>query len=159
VNLVASMKQCSRCGQRKDVDSFARASRSKDGRQGWCKDCAAEHQRANREGSNRRLREWRARNPGDSSRHLRKVRWSAIEHYSGGSPACSCCGEAHPEFLVLDHVNGGGNEERRRYGRGLFGYLKRAGYPDGYRVLCANCNTAFAYYGACPHAQQVRIAS
>jgi hypothetical protein len=30
-------------------------------------------------------------------------------------------------------------------------WLKRNGYPKGFRVLCHNCNSARGLYGYCPH--------
>ena len=55
---------------------------------------------------------------------------------------CSLCGENHLEFLALDHCNGGGVRDIKRHGGqcSLWYALKRNGYPDGYRVLCHNCN-------------------
>jgi hypothetical protein len=29
--------------------------------------------------------------------------------------------------------------------------LRRDNYPDGYRVLCANCNFSRGIHGYCPH--------
>jgi hypothetical protein len=33
--------------------------------------------------------------------------------------------------------------------------LARNGFPDGYRVLCHNCNMALGQYGYCPHGNAV----
>ena len=30
-------------------------------------------------------------------------------------------------------------------------WLLRHGFPEGFRVLCHNCNQAIGVYGACPH--------
>lgn len=66
---------------------------------------------------------------------------------------CACCGEAAPEFLVLDHINGGGTEERKRLSNGneIIAQLIREGYPDTMQVLCANCNMAKERPDGCPH--------
>jgi hypothetical protein len=66
---------------------------------------------------------------------------------------CVCCGEGTPEFLCLDHLNGGGTKHRREVGGGttFYRWLIRESFPEGYRVLCYNCNAASAYYGRCPH--------
>jgi len=76
-----------------------------------------------------------------------------IEHYGG---ACTCCGEREPRFLVLDHVNDDGAEQRRRIGMGgwrFYRWLRLNEYPDDFKlqVLCANCNMAKAHFGGCPH--------
>src|SRR5205807_5288509 len=36
----------------------------------------------------------------------------AIEHYG---KVCACCGESTYEFLCIDHINGGGNRQRKQY--------------------------------------------
>ena len=33
-------------------------------------------------------------------------------------------------------------------------WLKKNNYPEGYRVLCANCNWAMRYGKVCPHEQK-----
>jgi hypothetical protein len=79
----------------------------------------------------------------------------ALTKYGGKHPACTCCGEQDNESLCIDHVRGGGNAHRRSINR-LAGYafyvwLKQNKYPDGFRVLCLNCNDAIALFGCCPH--------
>ena len=80
-----------------------------------------------------------------------KVRMKVLEHYGGIPPKCACCGETHFEFLSIDHINGNGTKERRQYGSKLAYSLIRRGYPEGYQILCHNCNQAKGYYGKCPH--------
>lgn len=90
----------------------------------------------------------------------RRTRLAALSYYSGGSPRCACCGEAAVEFLAIDHIDGGGRAHRARIGGGgnrLYRWLCRMGYPNGYRVLCHNCNQAIGLYGACPHASVARL--
>src|SRR5438094_2571359 len=40
------------------------------------------------------------------------LRAAAIEHYG---KVCACCGESTYEFLCIDHINGGGNRQRKQY--------------------------------------------
>ena len=67
---------------------------------------------------------------------------------------CACCNESRKEFLTLDHINGGGTRERKSTG-GVWGMLRRIkanGFPSNlYRILCWNCNEAYAHFGYCPH--------
>ena len=81
----------------------------------------------------------------------------ALQRYGG---ACACCGETETAFLAIDHVNGGGNKQRRQIGAGtgsggdvMYRWLRRNGYPQGdYQVLCFNCNHGrFVNGGHCPH--------
>lgn len=69
-----------------------------------------------------------------------------------GGYECACCGETTKEFLQLDHVNNDGAEHRRAIGGlTIYAWLKKANYPPGFQVLCANCNHAKGHYGECPH--------
>lgn len=81
-----------------------------------------------------------------------RLRQEVLEHYGG---KCACCGESENEFLAIDHINGGGNKQRkelkRAAGIAFYRWLRMNEYPDGYRVLCHNCNCARGYYGYCPH--------
>lgn len=51
------------------------------------------------------------------------------------------------------HVNGGGKQHRLEVGFGqvFYRWLKKNDYPEGYQVLCHNCNLAKGFYGTCPH--------
>ncbi len=68
--------------------------------------------------------------------------------------SCVCCGESHFEFLVIDHINGGGNKHRKilgRLGTAFYKWLENQNFPVEYRVLCHNCNQSLGCYGYCPH--------
>ena len=81
--------------------------------------------------------------------YRKQTRYEALQHYGG---ICRCCGEYESAFLALDHINGGGNAHRRlRKGDRLCQWLKSHGWPEGYQVLCHNCNSAKSIYGYCPH--------
>jgi hypothetical protein len=79
-----------------------------------------------------------------------------IQHYGG--PTCACCLETFDLcFLSIDHVHGGGREHRKEIGGGghkTYKWLKDHNYPDGFQVLCHNCNQAKGMRGECPHKQQ-----
>jgi|SRR5208337_5315037 len=103
------------------------------------------------------------RKSGKSAKNLRKLRRNlkieVFSHYCDGTPKCACCGEEHIEFLSLDHINNNGAEERRKMsgsgqgwgGEFLYRILRRNNYPNGYQVLCLNCNFAKGHFGVCPH--------
>lgn len=81
----------------------------------------------------------------------RQRRFAALQAYSGDTPCCSCCGETAMAFLALDHINGGGYQDRRDSG-GFWSRLKSEGYPPGFQVLCHNCNYGrYLNGGTCPH--------
>jgi len=84
--------------------------------------------------------------------YWKERRLTVLTHYSNGLLKCSCCGETTYEFLCLDHVDGGGNDHRRKLGsRYIYSWLITQGFPSGYQVLCHNCNQAKGFYGLCPH--------
>ena len=95
--------------------------------------------------------------------HNRKGRESAlrrklkiIEYYG---PICKCCGVSNHEFLVVDHINGKGNEHRRKMGikggRSFYDWLFKNNFPEGFQILCHNCNFAKDHFiQGCPHSRK-----
>lgn len=80
----------------------------------------------------------------------RRRREKVLGHYGG---TCACCGESQYEFLTLEHINGGGRKHRQAVGS-VYREIVRLGFPEGYAVLCWNCNSAKGLYGFCPHERQ-----
>lgn len=84
------------------------------------------------------------------------LKQECVNHYGG---KCSCCGEILIEFLSLDHINGNGNIHRKFLfkhnvgGSHMYRWLKKNNFPEGYRLLCMNCNWAMRYRKECPHKQ------
>lgn len=82
-------------------------------------------------------------------------RLDALIAYGGPTPTCSCpgCDESRLPFLTIDHINHGGRKHRQEVhgptGGAIFLWLKKHKYPDGYRVMCYNCNVA-RRDGQCP---------
>jgi hypothetical protein len=88
-----------------------------------------------------------------------------MEHYCGGEIHCQCpsgnCKVNDIEFMTIDHIKGDGAEHRKeiRLGKGIKGaggspmynWLKKNNYPEGFRVLCYNCNCSLGNIGYCPH--------
>lgn len=142
-------KYCPRCGQTKTRKDFAKHATTRDRRQKFCKPCQRTVQHEIKE---------RRRKQGLPSYHVterRRRRLEVLTHYSNGHPQCACCGEKHLEFLSIDHINGGGNKHRQKEGYArIYRWLRQHDYPDGYRVLCHNCNQSIGLYGYCPHANE-----
>ena len=91
----------------------------------------------------------------DKERRM-QTRLEVLEHYSGSPPKCACCGEHRSLLLTIDHVGGWGAEHRRAEGNrargnGLYQNLRKSNYPEGFQVLCYNCNCAEGIWGRCPH--------
>lgn len=87
-----------------------------------------------------------------------KCRRLVFEHYGD---KCECCGESQRLFLSVDHINGGGAQHRReifstqgqkRKSGFLYPWLVRNNFPEGFRILCFNCNCGRERNGGiCPH--------
>ena len=84
-----------------------------------------------------------------------KRRKIVISHYTDGSMKCTCCGENIYKFLTIDHINNNGSDDRSNgifSGHGLINYLIKNNFPEGFTVLCYNCNCGRATNnGKCPH--------
>jgi hypothetical protein len=82
-----------------------------------------------------------------------KIKNEVFSRYSHGATQCACCSETNIEFLSIDHIGGGGCKHRKVVGSGinLYKWLKKNNYPEGFRVLCFNCNMSYGIYGYCPH--------
>lgn len=144
-------KHCKRCDKTKTRGDFARHNTTRDGRQGACRQCHAEMLVSHR----KRRRD--AGLPSYTQIERRKIRLEVLTHYSGQAPRCGCCGEDTLEFLAVDHIEGGGARHRKTIPSGdIYRFLRRNGFPEGFRVLCHNCNQARGSYGYCPHERRGR---
>ena len=95
-----------------------------------------------------------------SSCHLKlhrrraKIKVLVFEHYGN---ECACCGEDEFIFLSIDHINNDPSADKtsgghRVGGDTLYRRLIRKGFPEGYQLLCYNCNFGKYYNGGiCPH--------
>lgn len=66
---------------------------------------------------------------------------------------CACCGEDRIETLTIDHIYGGGIQEKKEF-RGeqfLRKLLIQENLTEKYQCLCFNCNYAKGFFGVCPH--------
>lgn len=127
-----AFKQCSTCKIWLSLSDFYSTTSTLSGRKAECKQCTSVltsiRERAKRE-------------------HI-------LQHYGG---QCCCCGEARYEFLAIDHLEGGGNQHRKQIGNKIYRWLRRNNLPEGFQVLCHNCNMAKGFYGQCPHVTEVTV--
>lgn len=80
--------------------------------------------------------------------------------------SCACCGESRKSMLCLDHINNDGAKHRREMtskwngawanknisGTSVYADVVKRGFPAGFQILCANCNTSKARNGGvCEH--------
>ena len=129
------LRRCPRCTRDlpADEEHFYKALQ---GLGSWCRDCSNEV----------------------TKDRQRRLRLRVLKHYGGEDPACACCKEKRLEFLSIDHIEGGGNEQRRRdnvrSGASFNYWLVRNHFPTGFRLRCHNCNMARGFYGVCPHEKE-----
>jgi len=92
----------------------------------------------------------------------------AFEHYGGPNYKCACCPESEFSFLTIDHNEGKGNSEREKLfgnksvaGHHFYRKLRGLGFPDGYQVLCMNCQVGRRdnIDNVCPHKKKPLTAS
>lgn len=86
-------------------------------------------------------------------KRLNHIKDVVFEHYGGWH--CACCGEDERAFLTIDHMNNDGAEDRRNglgAGSKFYQWLFANDMPDGFQVLCRNCNWGkHVGGGVCPH--------
>lgn len=153
-------KRCRKCNENKPISEFHKQVGGRGGLRSRCNKCRQPYDlfyyQANKE---KKAARWRANYRKNRDRILerekdRNARLRAETLGIYGSK-CTCCGELKTEFLVIDHIDGGGSRDRREGvyhgGNSFYRWLKRNGWPKGYRVLCHNCNQSLGVYGYCPH--------
>lgn len=67
----------------------------------------------------------------------KRIKTKVFEHYSGGDIKCKKCGNVDMKVLCLDHINFVPISEKRKDN---YWSLMVRGYPEGFQVLCYNCN-------------------
>lgn len=138
-------KLCPQCQEEKNVSGFCKDKGKKDGLHIYCNSCKAEigkkYYLENKQKVDIRNKATRT-----------AVKLEVFKKYGEN---CQCCGENRVEFLSIDHINGGGAQERKQLGiaggNRFYYWLRNNKYPDGYRVLCYNCNLSLGFHGYCPH--------
>lgn len=151
------MKQCSKCLGLQPESAFPKNKRGKNGLRRWCKTCVGKYQICWREKNRGRRQEYAAKyyrlnrekylgqhkknsevNNLKAQINRQKIKQEAFLHYG---TKCVWCNESDIVVLTIDHINNNGGEHRRRLkGRKIYDWLKDNGYPDGFQVLCRNCN-------------------
>lgn len=81
--------------------------------------------------------------------HLLAHKNAVFSHYG---TRCACCGETEPLFLTVDHMNDDGYIHRKTIrSSSIYRWLVKNKFPDGFQLLCWNCNCAKGIHGGCPH--------
>jgi len=90
-----------------------------------------EQNRKYRENNRQKIREL-------SKKYHERLKLQVLIHYGGDPPKCSC-GFSDIRALTIDHINGGGRKHRSQMHIMFYQWIKKNHFPDGYQVLCMNC--------------------
>lgn len=84
--------------------------------------------------------------------YVARLKLEILSHYSP-ELRCQCqlsrcwhpgaCHVSDPKILSIDHVRGGGRrhvESLKSNGTRLYNWLKANSFPEGFQILCMNCN-------------------
>jgi hypothetical protein len=105
-----------------------------------------EHYQKNKDKVKKQTAEYHAEHPDLYRRASRKSMYYLTsgrreQVYSLLNPICVTCGFSDRRALQIDHINGNGKSDRKRYTSQSL-YLKHIleVKGEGYQILCANCN-------------------
>jgi hypothetical protein len=97
----------------------------------------------------RRSLEYRQKNRDKIREYHKQLRLDLkIKAYNKyGGCKCCWCGEDDILALSIDHINNGGNKHfdaggYKIRGSRIYTWLKMNNYPNGFQILCLNCNYA-----------------
>ncbi len=151
VQMESDLYECNACHDRKPISTgFYKNKAYTCGHDYKCKECRnkahhiwyKKHKAKNPERYAQFLQQQRAA-------HVRNVQ-KVLDHYGR---ECSCCGENEPKFLTVDHIVEIGSKQRYKLKHHtIYLWLVRHKFPEGFRILCSNCNHGRARNGGvCPH--------
>ncbi len=90
-----------------------------------------------------RMRQWRKRHPNLEHKRNCELKKMVLSHYGNNKDSCVICGENRLDCLSIDHINDDGAKHKREIGyasgSNLYRWLQNNKYPEGFQVLCMNC--------------------
>lgn len=127
--VIPEEKRCPKCKLTKKSTEFYPDKYKKLGIDTYCKECRRPECRKHQREYKKHHYRW-------------KAKFIVVAHYSMGEMCCRHCRQSDIRCLQLDHCEGGGNLHRRSLPNptGIYSWLIRNDFPEGYQILCANCN-------------------
>lgn len=116
------MKRCISCKRRKATTEFSTKTKQAGGKQYLASEC-------------RKCASIRATIFGAKRTH--ELRTAIFDLFG---KRCNRCGITDIRTLQIDHINGGGKRERKTHSSVIRYYKYILEHPNGYQILCANCN-------------------
>jgi len=146
-----NLKRCCICKLYLPLDNFHKNKGSRDGLSKYCKSCNTNKQniyyRKHPDIVISNNLKYRQKNPDKVRAWVNKsyllMRTKVLTHYGNDKCACVKCGFDDIRALSIDHINGYGKKPTKTYsnrsGTGLYYWLVRLNYPEGFQTLCMNC--------------------
>ena len=76
-----------------------------------------------------------------NNNNYNRLRKEVISYYSDKKMYCAKCKIDDLEVLTIDHINNEGSVHRKNMkSSSIYAWLKKSNFPDGFQVLCHNCN-------------------
>lgn len=129
-------KHCGKCGEDLPTSKFYKNRSTPTGYARTCKSCHKIESQAYRHKHADIIYQKELANKN-------KIKLEVFTHYCDGTPVCKHCGFSDIRALSIDHINGGGrqhrNEIKRNCGTDFYRWLRDNNHPDGFQVLCYNC--------------------
>lgn len=160
------MKLCGACKIEFPLEMFGKHSRNPDGLQYCCRRCKSESDRISRLKNLDNIKQHKKEYYLENKNHIiEKVnqyisvnrnkhnQWTTqsklnlktkvFNHYCNNEIKCENCEQLELELLTIDHIHGNGNQHRKEVGintgYSTYSWLKKNNYPEGFQVLCWNC--------------------
>ncbi len=162
------MKNCYSCNQILSLEMFGKNKSKPSGLADECKKCKSELDKNYREVNKNKIKQQRHEyylcnkeqiidKTCEYSKNNRvkcrawctkaknKLKLETFTYYCNGEPICKNCSEKEIDILTVDHIDGNGNTHRKEIGLDCKGgynfyrWLKKNQYPEGFQILCYNC--------------------
>lgn len=165
-NSLLTEKECPRCNQVKSLDCFYKDERAGSKTTSECKECLCKRSWPDDEEKRLKINEksknyyWKNKEKSslNCKKRTKEIRDIVLKGYGGETPCCACCGENIADFLTIDHIYNNGAEDRKGKAKGwnrgsyLYRRLMKENFPEGFQLLCWNCNTSkYRNKGICAH--------
>jgi hypothetical protein len=146
-------KKCENCGSTKPKIEFWKRNGTKDNLRNYCKECEKKSAKAWRIENKDYFKKYNKDNRNKLNSYYKKynndIRLDVLIHYV---PDLTCHGIdgkgckfncSDIKCLTIDHINGGGNEHRKKNNlkssSQFYRWLYNNNYPLEFQVLCMNC--------------------
>lgn len=155
------LKRCGKCKLDLSIEMFGKNKREKDGLHYCCRSCKKiddkrhtfkhkekiklrkqEYYENNKEHIQNKTIIYQKSNPNKVKEYSKTARLNLklgiFNHYCNNDIKCNHCEESELCLLTVDHINGGGNKHKKEI-KSLYSWIKRNNYPEGFQILCWNC--------------------